>query len=54
MPDEPEVSFRVRLTSKNQITLPPEIRERLGLKVGDRVEFVVKDGKMVLQAASPA
>jgi AbrB family looped-hinge helix DNA binding protein len=28
------------LTSKGQLTLPKEIRERLGLKAGDKVELV--------------
>lgn len=27
------------LTSKGQLTLPKEIRERLGVRQGDRVEF---------------
>ena len=31
------------MTSKGQITLPKEIRDRLGLKRGDRVRFVVED-----------
>jgi AbrB family looped-hinge helix DNA binding protein len=30
-----------RLTTKGQLTVPKEIRERLDLKPGDRVEFVV-------------
>ena len=29
------------LTSKGQITVPKEIRERLRLKAGQRVEFLV-------------
>ena len=29
------------LTSKGQITLPKPVRERLHLKPGDRVEFVI-------------
>jgi AbrB family looped-hinge helix DNA binding protein len=32
-----------KMTSKGQITLPKEIRDRLGLKRGDRVRFVVED-----------
>jgi AbrB family looped-hinge helix DNA binding protein len=31
------------INSKGQITLPLEIRNRLGLKTGDSVEFVVDD-----------
>ena len=32
-----------RMTSKGQITLPKDIRDRLGLKQGDRVRFIVED-----------
>lgn len=35
------------LTSKGQITLPRAVRERLGVKQGDRVDFSV-DGDRVL------
>lgn len=31
------------MTSKGQITLPKEIRLKLGLKRGDRVRFVIED-----------
>jgi AbrB family looped-hinge helix DNA binding protein len=41
------------LTSKGQTTIPGEIRRHLGLKPGDRLEFVVEpDGKVVLVPAT--
>jgi antitoxin PrlF len=39
------------VSSKGQVTIPREIRTRLGLKEGDRVEFVVEDGKTLLRPA---
>jgi AbrB family looped-hinge helix DNA binding protein len=39
------------VSSKGQVTIPQEIRVRLGLKEGDRVEFVVEDGKTLLRPA---
>lgn len=37
------------LTSKGQTTIPKSIRDRLKLKPGDRVDFVVEDdGKVTL------
>lgn len=41
-----------RMSSKGQITLPKEIRGRLGLKQGDRVRFTVEaDGRVRLLPA---
>lgn len=38
------------LTSKGQTTIPKEIRSRLHLETGDRVEYVVEDdGRVVLR-----
>ena len=37
------------VSSKGQITIPQEIRTRLGLKEGDRVEFVIEDDKTILR-----
>lgn len=39
------------ISSKGQITLPLEIRQRLGLKEGDRVEFVVDHQRTIVRPA---
>jgi antitoxin PrlF len=39
------------ITSKGQLTVPQEIRKRLGLATGDRVEFVVDEGRTVIRPA---
>ena len=38
------------LTSKGQITIPQRVREKLGLKPGDRIDFVEVEGKFQLVA----
>ena len=35
------------MTSKGQVTLPKEIRDQLNLSAGDKIDFVVGDGKEV-------
>ena len=41
-----------RLSSKGQITVPRDIRERLKLKLGDKIQFrVADDGRVVVEAA---
>jgi antitoxin PrlF len=37
------------ISSKGQVTVPQEIRKRLGLQTGDRVEFLVEEGRTVLR-----
>ena len=39
------------VSSKGQVTLPIEIRKRLGLKAGDKVDFPVKDGTVTVVPA---
>lgn len=40
------------VTSKGQITIPQEVRERLQLKMGDRVDFLISDdGRVLMQPA---
>jgi AbrB family looped-hinge helix DNA binding protein len=36
------------LTSKGQITIPQTVRRRLGLKTGDRVDFLLEAGGRVV------
>ena len=38
-----------RISSKGQVTVPLEFRKRLGLKSGDRVEFVDDGGRTVIR-----
>jgi antitoxin PrlF len=41
------------LTSKGQITIPQDVRHRLGLDAGDRVEFVeLPDGDFAIRPAA--
>lgn len=39
------------ISSKGQVTIPVEVRHRLGLKEGDRVEFVFEEGRTFLRPA---
>jgi len=36
------------LTSKGQITIPQSVRQRLGLKTSDRIDFVFESGGQVV------
>jgi AbrB family looped-hinge helix DNA binding protein len=40
---------RARVTSRGQVTIPKNVRERLGLKPGDEIEFVEDRGGFRLQ-----
>ena len=44
-------TFSSLVTSKGQITVPQEIRQRLGLKKGDRVEFVAERNRTIVRRA---
>lgn len=37
------------VTSKGQITVPLEVRNRLGLKEGDRLEFITEGGVTIVR-----
>jgi AbrB family looped-hinge helix DNA binding protein len=39
-----------RLTSKGQMTIPKEIRDRLGMRPGDRIRFtLLPDGRVIMR-----
>ena len=41
-----------RLSTKGQVVIPQEIREWLGIRAGDRIDFVVgEDGSVALRPA---
>lgn len=41
-----------RMTSKGQITVPAEVRERHGFKPGERVSFREVDGRVIVEPAT--
>lgn len=45
------MTFSSTLSSKGQVTIPQEIRMRLGLKEGDRVEFASQGDLTVIRPA---
>jgi len=42
------------ISSKGQITIPQRIRERLGVSVGDRVEFVIEGDHTIIRPGRAA
>jgi len=42
------------VTAKGQVTIPAELREKLGIKPGDRVGFVDEGDKVLLQRQETA
>jgi antitoxin PrlF len=46
-----EVKHFSKISSKGQVTVPREIRRRLGLETGDRVEFVIEQERTVIRPA---
>lgn len=40
---------RSRITSKGQLTVPKAVRDRLGVREGDELEFVEEGGRVVIR-----
>ncbi|MGH9416352.1 MAG: AbrB/MazE/SpoVT family DNA-binding domain-containing protein [Terriglobales bacterium] len=41
--------YASKISSKGQVTIPIAIRKRLGLRAGDRIEFVMERTRTVLR-----
>jgi antitoxin PrlF len=39
--------YRTKITRKGQITLPAEVRRLMNLKIGDEVDVIVEDNRIV-------
>jgi AbrB family looped-hinge helix DNA binding protein len=42
----------VKVTRRFQVTIPQDIREKLGLAIGDTVNVQYKDGKIIIEKVS--
>ena len=41
-----------KITARGQITIPVEIRKRLGVKDGDKVIFIEEKGRIIMENAA--
>ena len=41
-----------KITAKGQITIPVEIRKKLGVRDGDKVVFVEENGRIIMENAA--
>ena len=42
-----------KISSKNQITVPKEVRERLGIRPGDLIAYDIEDERVILRRVEP-
>ena len=46
-------SFDATVTSKGQVTIPRQVRERLGVRAGGRLRFAIEDGNRIVLSPRP-
>jgi len=44
------MGIRATITSKGQVTVPKEVRDRFNLHPGDTIEFIEEEGKLWVKA----
>ncbi len=47
------MSMKVTVSEKGQVTIPKVLRERLGIRVGEILEFTEEQGRLVAVKARP-
>jgi AbrB family looped-hinge helix DNA binding protein len=45
---------KTKITTKGQITVPKQVRERMGLRTGDELEFIEERGVYRIKKCLPA
>jgi AbrB family looped-hinge helix DNA binding protein len=45
---------KTKITTKGQITVPKQVRERMGLRTGDELEFIEERGVYHIKKCLPA
>jgi AbrB family looped-hinge helix DNA binding protein len=46
--------FRARVAERGQVVIPKALRDRLGIRPGDEIEFSEQGGRLVAVRVSPA
>ena len=41
------------VTTKGQVTIPKAIRDQMGIRPNDKVDFILEDGRVVLRTLKP-
>jgi AbrB family looped-hinge helix DNA binding protein len=43
------MKWQATMTTRGRVTLPPDVRQRLGVKPGDRLEFEYEGNKVLVR-----
>ncbi len=48
------MQYITNLTTRGRVTIPKEIRDKLGLRPSDKIHFTVSDGEVKLEKVTPS